>query len=155
MSHDQYNPPKTRVADPRPSDLEPRPRSIKIALVLIMLFALVECYHQFMRLDLVKTAEISGVEWLSDWIWVGVILVAGILIARGRGWARWILLALMLHQLYQFGDALLFLSFVPPENMSMFVSPVSLWILPLSSLFSLGAVILVFGPGRAWFRRAP
>ena len=151
MSNNQYTPPKTRVADPRLADREPRPRSITVALVLIASFVLVECYHQSARTERVNTGEIAGAEWLGDWIWVGLIVVAGVFIARGRGWARWILLALMLHQLYQLGDALLFLSFVEPEDLSLFVSPVNLWMLPLSALFSLGGVILVFGPGRNWF----
>ena len=153
MAHNQYNPPKTRVADPRAATFESLPGPIKIALVLIFLWVLVECYHQYMRLELYRTAAISGLEWLGDCIWIGVIAATGILIQRGQGWARWVLVLLMLYQFYQLGDALLFLSFVPMEDMSMFASPVNLFVLPLPSLFSLGAVILVFGPGRGWFTR--
>ena len=148
----QYKPPKSHVADPPSAGSGPRPGLINVALGLIGLFALVECYHTFARMEMVNTGEISGFAWMTDWFWVGVIAATGIFIARGRGWARWVLLAMMLYQLYQLGDALLFLSFVPAEDMGMFMTPVAVWMLPLSALFSLGAVILVFGPGRAWFR---
>jgi hypothetical protein len=153
MSNNQYKPPQARVADPLPSARGPRPVSIWIALALIVLFVLVECYHVFARMGLVNSGDISGAAWLGEWILVGLIVAVGIFIARGRGWARWVLLAMMLYQLYQLADALLFLSYVEPGSMSLFMDPVALWMLPLSALFSLGAVILVFGPGRGWFSR--
>ena len=153
MSNNQYKPPKAHVADPLPIDRGPRPVPIRIALALIVLFVLVECYHQLPRMALVNTGEISGAAWLAGWFWVGAIVAAGIFIARGHGWARWILLAMMLYQSYQLADALRFLSYVEPGSMSVFMDPVALWMLPLSALFSLVAVILVFGPGRGWFSR--
>lgn len=149
-----YEAPKARVTDAPPAEAGPRPRSINVALVLIALFVVVECYHQVMRLADVNRGELSALGWLVDWIWVGVIVVVGYLIARGKGWARWVLVALMLWHLYQLANAWLFLSSFDPGMGSMFVDPVSLWMVPMSSLFSLGAVILVFGPGRGWFSRS-
>lgn len=152
--NDLYKPPKARVADSRGVVAESRPRPINIALVLVALFVLVESYHQVMRLSDFNRGEISGLSWLVDWIWVGIIIATGFLIARGKGWARWVLLALMLWQLFQLADSLLFLSsFESGADVRAFVDPVALWMLPMSSIFSLGAVILVFGPGRAWFSR--
>jgi hypothetical protein len=152
--NNHYKPPNARLADSRGVVAESRPRSINIALVLIALFVLVECYHQVMRLSDFNRGEISGLSWLVDWVWVGVIIATGFLVARGTGWARWVLLALMLWQILQLADSLLFLSsFESGADVRAFVDPVALWMLPMSSIFSLAATILVFGPGRGWFNR--
>jgi len=150
--NNRYQAPKSRVDDSLRAS-EPRPGAIKLAVVLIASFALVECYHQFMRLSEVNNGEISGLQWLVDWIWVVIIVVTAFLIARGKGWARWVLLALTLYDLYELADALLFMSMVEVGNSMFFVpmhSRVMLWMGPL---FSTAATILVFGPGRGWFQR--
>jgi hypothetical protein len=147
-----YEPPRARVEDTR-TDPGPRPNSIKLALVLIALFALAECYHQFMRLGDVNRGELSGLEWAADWVWVAAIVVTGLLVARGTGWARWVLLALALYKLYELADALLFMSMFEDGTIGEFFpmhSRVMLWVGPLSAV---GATILVFGPGRGWFQR--
>ena len=149
-----YKPPRARVEDTRRVELGPRPTSIKVAFVLIVLFALVESYQQFMRFDAVNTGEISGMRWLVDWFWVGAKSVLAFLIARAKGWARWVLLALTLYDLYELGDALLFMSMIEDESVRLFVPMhvrVLMWLGPLSAV---GATILVFGPGRGWFNRA-
>ena len=148
-----YTPPKTPVAD-RIADAGPRPIAVTIALLCIGLLVLAECYHQVMRLTDVNEGEISGLSWLVDWLWVVGVLVIGLLIARGRSWARWALAAYMLVQFYQLADAWLFLSgFESTEAMSYFLGPAAMWMLPTPSVLSLIAVILVFGSGRRWFQR--
>jgi hypothetical protein len=148
-----YKAPKARVENTRQAELEPRPVSIDLALVLITLFVLVECYHQVMRLGDVNNGELSGLRWLVDWIWVVVIVVTAVLIARGKSWSRWVLLALALYDLYELADALLFMSMFEAGTIGDFIpvhSRVMLWIGPLCAT---AATILVFGPGRGWLRR--
>lgn len=148
-----YTPPKARVAD-RLVDPGPRPRAVTIALCLVGLLVLVECYHQVSRLTDMNEGEISGLSWLADWLWPVGVLVIAVLIARGRSWARWALAAYMLMQFYQFADAWLFLSgFESTEAVSYYMGRVAMWMLPTPSLLSLIAVILVFGPVRRWFQR--
>ena len=132
---------------------EPRPGAINLALFLIALWMLVECYHQFMRLGDVNRGEMSMLRWVVDWIWVALIVVTGLLVAHGRGWARWVLLAFALYDLYGLGDALLFMSMFEDGDVGEFFpmhSRVMLWMGPLCSV---AATILVFGPGRGWFQR--
>lgn len=144
----QYRAPLARVADP---GTPTRPRSINLALALVGLLVLVECYHQVMSLREVNDGEMSGVAWVADALWIVAIIVCGIFIARGRNWARWVFVLITLHEIYEYLDARLFLSaFDGPA--AEFFDPVALWILPLSSLFSAGATVLNFGPGRGWFR---
>jgi hypothetical protein len=147
-----YEPPKARVADRQSG--EPLPGSIKLALVMIGLLMLVECYHQLGRLEQVNTGEMSPLGWLIGWVWVGALAVTGLLIARSHGWARWVLLAFALLELYQFADALLFISMFQEGAIGEFFDKSQLVVLPMGSLFSVAAVILVFGPGRGWFNRA-
>ena len=147
-----YRPPQTHVADSRQSD-EPRPGSIKLALVMIGLWLLVQSYHQLGRLEQVNTGEMSPLGWMIDWVWVGALAATGFLIARGRGWARWVLLAFALVELYQFADALLFISMFEEGALGEFFETSQLVILPMGPLVSVAAVILVFGPGRGWFNR--
>jgi hypothetical protein len=148
-----YRPPKARVEDTGPVELGPRPLSIRIALVLIVLFALVAGYHQFMRVSDVNTGEISGLRWVVDWFWSVAIVVTAFLIARAQGWARWVLLALALYDLYELADALLFMSLID-DGSSIFFVPMHGWVmLWMGQLSAVGATILVFGPGRGWFQR--
>ena len=144
----QYRPPHARVADPAAGA---RPRSIDAALVFIGMLVLVECYHQVMNLREVHNGEMSGLAWVVDWIWVVAIIASGIFVARGRNWARWVFAIITLHVIYEYLDARLFLSGFG-DGAAEFFDPFSLWILPMSSLFAIGATILSFGPGRAWFR---
>jgi hypothetical protein len=149
----RYEPPKTRVAD-QSADSGPRPTTVKIALFLVGLLIFVECHHQITGLTEFNDGEISGLRWLVDWLWVVGLIVISVLIARGRSWARWALAAYVLVQLYQFADALAFLSgFGSTEAISDFMGTVAMWMLPLSAMISLTAAILLFGPGRRWFVR--
>jgi hypothetical protein len=152
MSRNPYKPPGSRVTEARGAD-EPRPGAIKLALILIVLWTMVECYHQFMRHDDVLRGDMSRADWMFDWIWIVLIAVTGFLIARGEGWARWVLLAFALYDLYELFDALLFMSAFEDGDIGAFIpmhSRVMLWTGPLCSLL---ANILVFGPGRGWFDR--
>jgi len=144
----RYSAPRARVAE---SLEEPRPGAVKLALVLIALFVLVACYQQIMDFSDVNNGEMSGLAWLVDWLWVVAIAVTGFLIAKSRRWARWVLLFFALRELYHLGDAMLFLSMFEDGDAREFFGTRSLVMLPLASLFSVGATILVFGPGRGWF----
>lgn len=144
----RYRAPGTRVAE---SSEEPRPGAIKLALILIVLFGLVAGYNQFMDLSDVRNGELSGLEWLVDWRWVVAMAVTGFLIAQGRRWARWVLLFVALRELYHLGNAMLFVSMFENDDAREIFGARTLVMMPLASLFSLGATILVFGPGRGWF----
>jgi len=142
----RYSPPKVRVMDSSVT----RPRVINLALLLVALLVLVECYHQVMNLREVNYGEMSGLAWVMEGVWVVAIIVAGVFIARGRNWARWVFGIITLHEIYEYLDARLLISSFGPD-VGEFVDPFSLWILPMSSLCAVGATILIFGPGRAWF----
>jgi hypothetical protein len=148
-----YRPPTARVADPGSSSSEPRPGAIKLALALIAVFVLVECYHQVASLPAVDRAEISALQWLIDWLWVVAIAVAGLMIAKGRNWARWVLLALTLRALYHFSDAMLFISMFEAGDslLDEFATPFNRFMIYMGPLCAVGATILLFGPGRGWF----
>jgi len=154
MAESPYRPPAARVSDSRTSAVGPRPGAINLALALVALLVLVECYHQVKNLSEVDVGEMSALAWVMDGLWVVAIIVAGFFIARGRNWARWILGIITLHVIYEYVDARLFVSSFGP-GIGEFFDPLSLWILPLPSLFAVGATILNFGPGRAWFQREP
>lgn len=142
----RYSPPKVRVMDSSVT----RPRIINLALVLVALLVLVECYHQVMNLREVNEGEMSGLAWVMEGVWVVASIVAGIFIARGRNWARWVFGIITLHEIYEYLDARLFISSFGPD-IGEFFDPFSLWVLPMSSLCAVGATILMFWPGRRWF----
>ena len=150
MSESPYRPPASRVADSRTSADGPRPGAINLALVLVALLVLVECYHQVKNLTEVDDGEMSALAWVMDGAWVVAIIVAGIFIARGRNWARWVLGIITLHVIYEYLDSRLFVSSFGPA-IGEYFEPLTLWILPVPSLCAVGATILNFGPGRRWF----
>ncbi len=109
--------------------------------MLIALVTLVEVFHQLAPIRGLNSDEFFVLKWFIDWIWIGAVAVTGWLIARGHGWARWLLVAIAAYEVFNLGaigDSL---------DSSRIVY------FPVGPLFSVAAVILVFGPGRGWFNR--
>lgn len=143
-----YEAPKSRV-----STAEPMPGALKIALALIALLTLMQCFFQFTRHGAVLNGEISGVRWIAGWIWAVIIAGTGVLIAYGTRWARWLLAALAVFDIYLLWDALRIVSMLNDGSDSYFIPTQQLAFLWLGPLLTVAATILVFGPGRRWSRR--
>lgn len=146
MSHNPYSPPSSAVADaPEAGEIQ-RPRAVVVAVGLftaevvlgIALFCFVLLSDPQVRGEPLAIA-IGGVFLLV------VCGVSGLLIWKiwqGRNWARifWLVCSVL---------ALLG-RFMPEEEVAAFDTT---WLDAIGTLLDLGALFLVFGPGRAWFAR--
>lgn len=143
-----YSPPHSPVADAPSPQSGVRPRSATIALILFGLFVVARCYQLRFPLEQVRTGEISGLMFLLYLAVIAFFIVIGILLAKRRGWARWPLIVIAAWQVYDLNRGIRDLM----EAMDHLVfGPVDIivWLAPAACLA--GAVILIFGPARAWF----
>jgi hypothetical protein len=143
-----YSPPQTRVADVSPSQSGVRPRSATIALILFGLFIMARCYQLRFALEQVRTGEISGLMFLVHVAVIGFFVVIGILLAKRMGWVRWPLLVIAAWQVYDLNRGIRDLMEMM-DRIVFWTMDIIVWLAPAICLA--GAVILVFGPARAWF----
>jgi hypothetical protein len=146
-----YLPPKAAVADLAVDARGPRPIAITIALYLIAVRVLLGAIP-LLSVPPGVTGTQQIIAFMSGAISLAFAIVLGWFIARGRNWARVLYLVLTILSLLSLAWSVS--QFVLPEGVSMRRS-VSLWSVMLNvvpRVLSIAVVVLLFGPGRAWFR---
>ncbi len=144
-----YSPPNADVASVEKARAEakgPRPTAINVALLLIVAEIL------FLIAHVISSRKVGGpVALLLGGIDAAITLVLCVAIARGRNWAR--IVFFMLWLISASWLALLFSVIEwPVEGMQYRVDWPRIVTLVVPSILSLVTVILLFGPGRGWFR---
>lgn len=148
-----YLPPKAVVADVSPEPLLVRPMAVTIALCLIgarVLLSVIGMVSALFQQD-ERTVRYSAV---FAAISLTIAITLGYFIAQGRNWARVVYLILTI-----IGTASVILTVVaiytmpfatPAASRSLSPEWFRLVLVPLA--LSIAVVVLLFGPGRAWFR---
>jgi hypothetical protein len=149
-----YVPPKAELADFTDSDaLATRPAVVNIALFLIgvdILLTVTRTISGFRRMD-------AGMDFL--WLLlieagdVAITIWLGVFIARGRNWARISMLVLWLLGLaiFVFGTYTMYRAL--PGTAAYLRSWPTLAYALAPHVVMLTVSVLLFGPGRGWFRR--
>jgi hypothetical protein len=150
-ANNPYLPPKAPVADPRVPMSGARPRAINAALVLIAVRALLGIAVMF-AYKLPASGSYLAMDLVVAATPIAVALTLGWFISRGRNWARIVYLVLTVISLMVVAFTLL-AGFVQRAGVSMELhwSP---WMLAMTlapAALSIAVVVLLFGPGRAWF----
>jgi hypothetical protein len=145
-----YSPPQTPVADAPPPQSEVRPRAATIALISFALFVVARCYKLRETFELVRNGEISGIGFLGYIAIIGCFIAVGILLAKRVGWARWVVVAIGVWQLFELRRSLVVLLV---DHYAIPLGPLDVisWAAP--GVFIVATAILVFGPTTEWFRR--
>jgi hypothetical protein len=147
-----YLPPKAVVSDvtsePRPT----RPMAVTIALYLIgvrmlmgaamLLSPMLGARGSYLLMGLMAVAFSAAITF-----------TLGVSIARGRNWGRIVYLVLTLFSLVSLALSIASM-FDLPAGVTLRSEP-SIWsmvTLLVPSAMSIAVVVLLFGPGRAWFR---
>lgn len=151
-ANNPYLPPKAAVADPVAGALGSRPVAINIALLLIAARVLLG----IVVLSNVPTG-MTGVQlaigFMPGAISIVFAIMLGWFIARGRNWARILYLVFTILSLLSLALSISS-QFSLPEGVSL-RSSLSLWGVMTTFVpraLSIAVVVLLFGPGRAWFR---
>jgi len=148
VTNNPYTPPAAVVADPE-RVRGPRPRSVSIAVVLIWIAIGA------------MLAMLGSVVWQTSFdffvarpgfIGAGIGMVIwsflSYQIARGRNWARLLFTALCLYDSRTVWSGVNRMIFQAVANR---LELVCFYLRPVAGMI---AIILLFGPGRAWFRKA-
>jgi hypothetical protein len=147
-----YLPPRTAVADPVVGDLGSRPIAINVALLLIAAKALLGLGVLVnFPFGMPVTQLLVGL--MPAVISIAFAIMLGWFIARGRNWARILYLVLTILSLLWLAMAI-GSQFAQPAGVTM-RSSISLWSVMTTFVpraLSIAVVVLLFGPGRAWFR---
>jgi hypothetical protein len=147
-----YLPPKAAVADVVSDAPLIRPMAVTIALYLIGARVLMGA-----AVLVSSIIGASGSLLLMGLLAVGfsiaVAIKLGMSIARGRNWARIVYLVLTLFSLASIAFTLVNLSHLP-AGVSMRRELSTWWLVTilLPTALSVTVVVLLFGPGREWFR---
>jgi len=151
LGHNPYTPPDAAVADQAVSLLA-RPRGVNIALALIGAALAMQVFGTLRNL------QDTGFHVDSPWPLAGRvldILVFAVLlerIARGKGWARTVLLAINLWSFallcYGIGLAIRY-----TLDYELFFSPEFLFLRALPMILNFVALHLLYFSNGAWFRR--
>jgi hypothetical protein len=148
-SDNPYLPPKAVVADVSEEVQLVRPMAVNLALLLIGVRLLLGL-GVMVRPMLATNTPLPMSMYVMATMFVAVTLALGYFIARGRNWARILYLVTTIFGLAGF----LFVAFNLPPGVSLVNDPTLLWLLTVlvPQLLSIAVVVLLFGPGRAWFR---
>jgi hypothetical protein len=144
MNSGPYSAPRSLVDDPPEAARGPRPRSVTIALALqwLAIGANVALWSWMMHY-----AGIGDFQWMLVGRVIGLIGAAVLCVKIGHG-ANWARIVLLLLFLWDVGSGL------PSYKLILVVAGSIEKALMLTQYGAvLVALILVFGPGRAWFRR--
>jgi hypothetical protein len=151
-ANNPYLPPKAIVADAVSGTPRIRPRAVNVALVLIAVRVLLGIAVLFGS-PIGRSMSYGVFAFLAAGVPIAVALTLGWFIARGRNWARIVYLILTILSLLGLAFALAGW-YAVPEGVSA-VSNWSAWDLVKTfapPALSVAVVVLLFFPGRAWFR---
>lgn len=148
-----YLPPKAIVADVSNEAPMVRPRSVSLALILIGARWMLGLGF---ALGTLPDLGASNLGFAFSGAAFATLMTAALFwfIAQGRNWARIVYLVLTLIALLQLSFAVFGMRYVP-EGVELRSGGFPYeWLATrvLPPLISLAAVVLLFGPGRAWFR---
>ena len=148
----RYLPPKAVVEDPEP-DTSERPISVWIAVMLIALLILQDtataarsAVAAFRDSELFIPVLLSGILLFGE-------ITSAIFIARGRNWSRFLYLLIMIFELAMSVVMLRLALRLAPESFYAVFDWRYFALSAAPHVVSIVALVLVFGPGRAWFRR--
>jgi hypothetical protein len=138
-----YAPPRAVISD-APESLRLRPRSVVVAVVLRWIVFAVSVAWVIYRFP--QDARASSTTFVIAWstFWMAVTVVITVNIWWGRNWARILALVFALLSVL----AVFYATRVVGNDIPRFAFIV------LGTAIEVAAVVLLFGPGRAWFRRS-
>ena len=143
MEHNPYQPPLTPVDDVVPGAERVRPLAVKIAVGILFLGLMVDLAYLLPIFDAMMRGELSPLRFASRLLGYGIAVWIYVKIYSGRNWARIALLVIYVViigvLLFAFRDAL------------HLATLALLWPMFLRPALNVVALILLFGPGRAWF----
>ena len=151
-ANNPYLPPKAVVADSVAGPRGVRPRAVNVALVLIVARALLGIAVLFSEL-IGSGAPFGALVFTAAGVSIAVALILGWFIARGRNWARIVFLVLTVLSLMSLAFTVVNW-YAVPAGVSL-VRDWSVWFLAITFVpptLSIAVVVLLFGPGREWFR---
>lgn len=141
MERNPYQPPETPVSDNNEGPVV-RPQAVTAAVFVLFFGLAIDVAFWISRFDEVRSAEVSGAQWTGQLIGFAFAAFLFTMIARGKNWAR---IVLLVFTIIGFG----LVAFVFEELMR---APVMLRLAafgrPLANAIG---VYLVFIPGREWF----
>ncbi len=149
--HNPYSPPRATVAGAAAIASESRPTAVNVALLLIGLETLLSAAGVLGDLHSFDFSSNGLIELTIGVLDVAFAIVLCVTIARGHSWARIVFLVLWMISLIFLGSWI----YTPggaPVGVHYMISWTAVASRALPHLLSLGAVVLLFGPGRAWFR---
>ena len=147
MSHNPYKPPDSAVADiPAPFELQ-RPRAVVIAVWLSWVSIALGIISSIVDFDASDPDLSPGLQIALAVAGSAISALLTVMIWRGRNWAR--ILTLILSSISYAMLAVLMAG--SPEFAAEMTSDAWLW--AISAFLDVVFVVLIFGPGRAWFRR--
>jgi hypothetical protein len=149
-ANNPYLPPKAAVADPLVAAPKTRPMAINIALILIGVRLLYTSIWLVMTLRSTDLPNASAI--LIAVVSAGVSIALGFAVARGRNWARVVFLVLAAIALLSllFALASRFGRGLAGVSTELSLSALATMLVPLALLIAI--VVLLYGPGREWFR---
>ena len=144
MSESPYAPPRAVVAD-APEPPRVRPRAVVIAVALLWTELVPSVFLTFLAWDEISVDDPAYRIALQIYvvIWLGISVLVNTKIWQGRNWARIVALILTLFAMIDL------LGIVQQFAESPWETALSTAALALD----VAAVVIVFGPGRDWFRR--
>ncbi len=146
-----YSPPKATVAGAAAIASESRPTAVNVALLLIGLETLLSAVSVLGELREFDSSSNRLIELTIGVLDVAFAIVLCVTIARGNNWARIVFLVLWMISLIFLGSWI----YTPggaPAGVHYEISWAAVASTVLPHLLSLCAVVLLFGPGRDWFR---
>ena len=145
MNDGPYTPPRSHVDDPPKAVRGPRPRAIKVALVLFWL-GIAATLAMWAKLVMEFGVAVVSPSTIGAMLQVVIFAALIVLIGRGSGWARYVLLVLTVI------DVASGIPSWPVFRAVLDTSDQILVILKPAALLS-GLVLVLLHPASAWFRR--
>ena len=146
MDSNPYSPPKAQVEDQEEQRPGERPRSVTIAMAMLWTNLVISVIGMLTNYGGLNVGGRSGAAQTGGQVF-GFLISAWLYyrIGEGRNWARITLLVLAV-------------IFIPIGLYGLFLiasyAPMLAVVSFLQSMVTVAALVLLFGPGRAWFRKA-
>lgn len=154
--HNPYTPPKANVSvsarEAGAAIPRARPAAVNIALFLIGVAILLSLIGVVSAVGPVSAGEAPALGLVMGVLKAVIHTVLCVFIARGRNWARIGFLVIWVVALFSVGAWIYTALYLLPEQIGYVPSWESVPWIAIPHALSLTVVILLFGPGREWFR---
>lgn len=145
MSENPYTPPATKVADAAKPAAPTLPAPVMVAVVLLWVGVAFELLNWMRMIPVMNQGAISPINLLFGLCAMILTAVLTWKIMRGRNWARVVLLILQVlligNLIWSMMNSHAFVYLNSEMMLTVFLRPALIVI----------ALVLLFGPGRAWF----